>query len=75
MPVRDPKTGRIVGWKTPASKIQSIVRAKGLRPVMLQGRQNKAVRPLLPFYDIARKVFDRQFVTIFYKTFEKFLKS
>lgn len=73
--VRDPKTGRIIRWETPKSKIQSIVRAKGLRPVMLQGRQNKAVVPLLPFYDIAQQEFNKTFPNVFRETFEKYLKS
>ena len=72
--VRDPKTGRILRWVSPASRIQSIVRAKGLRPVMLQGK-NGPVKPLLPFYDIARRVFNEKFSPTFHTTFEKFLKS
>ncbi len=73
--VRDPRTGRIIRWVSPASRIQSIVRARGLRPVMLQGKQNKPVTPLLPFYDIARDEFNKTFPKIFQETFEKFLKS
>jgi hypothetical protein len=39
----------------------SIIRARGLKPIMLVGRQNKAVKPLLPFYSLADKIYDRKF--------------
>lgn len=72
--VRDPRTGRIIKWVSPASRIQSIVRARGLRPVLLKGK-DAPVKPLLPFYEIARRVFDDQFEATFHTTFEKFLQS
>lgn len=39
----------------------SVVVARGLKPILLQGRQNANVTPRLHFYKIARAVFNRQF--------------
>ncbi|MGD9949321.1 MAG: hypothetical protein AB7U29_12705 [Desulfobulbus sp.] len=73
--VRDPKTGRIVRWVTPGnSRVQSIIRARGLKPIFLKGK-GASVTPLLPFYDIAQQVFDKQFEKTFIEILNKFLKS
>ena len=73
--VRDPLTGRIIRWETPKNnRIQSIVRAKGLRPIMLKGRRG-VVKPLLPFYDIAQRVADERLARIFRQTLEEYLRS
>lgn len=72
--VRDPKTGRILRWETPKSKIQSIIRARGLKPIFLKGKGAPVV-PLLPFYEIAQRVFDQQFEKTFRETLKQFLKS
>lgn len=73
--MRDPKTGRIIRWVTPGNRrVQSIVRARGLKPIFLKGR-GAPVTPLLPFYDIAQRVFDQKFEKTFRETLEKFLKS
>jgi len=39
----------------------SFARAKGLMPVMIVGRQRAPIKPRLPFYEIARQVYDREF--------------
>ncbi|MBM9615978.1 hypothetical protein JWJ90_17045 [Desulfobulbus rhabdoformis] len=75
IPVRDPRTGRIIRWVYPKNRqLQSIVRAQGVRPIFLKGR-GAPVIPLLPFYHIAQRVFDEEFEKIFNETLKKFLKS
>jgi hypothetical protein len=72
--VRDPHTGRIIRWESSRSRIQSIVRARGLRPIFLKGR-GETVTPLLHFHEIAQQVFDEKFEKTFKETLERFLKS
>lgn len=66
--IRDSR-GRIVRWVEPKSKIQSIVRARGLRPVLIVGRQHGKYTPRLKFYEIANKVHADNFRTIFFARF------
>lgn len=73
--VRDPRTGRIVRWESTASRIQSIVRARGLRPVLLMGRTGHQVKPLLDFYGVAGIVFNKRFEPLFWETMSSFLGS
>jgi hypothetical protein len=47
----------------------SAVRARGLRPVLVRGKQNKNVTPRLPFYEISRKVYDNNFLSNFWREF------
>lgn len=54
-------------------KWRSIVRARGLRPVLLAGRTGSAVKPLLPFYTIAHDVFDKRFVGLFWSNLARLL--
>ena len=73
--IRDPKTGRILRWVSTESKIQSVVRARGLRPVLLAGRTGRRVKPLLDFYGVAHRTFNQHFEPMFKATLDTFLKS
>lgn len=37
-------------------RFSSVIRARGLRPVLIQGKKSQNYQPLLPFYEIAEKV-------------------
>jgi len=50
-------------------RIASAIRARGLRPIMLVGKQKASIKPLLHFYEVANAVSDKQFI----KHFNKFL--
>lgn len=50
-------------------KISQIIRARGLRPVLLIGRQHVKSKPIFKFYDIANKVYDDKFRAIFFAKF------
>lgn len=79
--VRDPRTGRFVKWFGQGSvfwegsQIQSIVRARGLRPVLLVGRTGRQVKPLLDFYAVAQRTYKQRFDPLFRDTLNAFLKS
>ncbi|KJS02216.1 MAG: hypothetical protein VR65_06100 [Desulfobulbaceae bacterium BRH_c16a] len=42
-------------------RISQIIRARGLRPILLVGKQHEQVKPLLKFYEVARRVYDKEF--------------
>ena len=65
--------GRIIGWQSPISKIRSAITPQGLKPILLQGRTGHAVRPLLPFYEIAHTAFDRYFTAKFTAEFNRMM--
>ena len=46
-------------------KISQIIRARGLRPILLVGRQHTKYKPRLKFYDIANRVYDKEFRHVF----------
>lgn len=79
--VRDPRTGRFVKWFGQSSvfwegsQIQSVIRARGLRPVLLTGRTGRRVKPLLDFYGVAHRTFNQRFEPLFRDTLDTFLKS
>ncbi|ADW16409.1 hypothetical protein Despr_0221 [Desulfobulbus propionicus DSM 2032] len=79
--VRDPRTGRFVKWFGQSSvfwegsQIQSVIRARGLRPVLLTGRTGRRVKPLLDFYGVAHRTFNQHFEPMFKATLDTFLKS
>ena len=52
-------------------RLYSVVRARGLKPIMLLGRQNKPVKPLLPFYETAERIHKRKFLKHFDREFVK----
>lgn len=78
--VRDPRTGRIVKWFGQdsvfweGSRIQSVIRARGLKPILIQGRQGDAVKPLLDFYGVAHATFNRAFMPLFWANLESQLR-
>jgi hypothetical protein len=49
----------------------SVVRAKGLRPVLIEINQSTPVRPRLPFYEIAHKAYNDKFSSIFRTEFSR----
>ncbi len=79
--VRDPRTGRFVKWFGQGSlfwegsQIHSIVRSRGLRPVLLVGHTGRQVKPLLDFYGVAQRTFKQRFDPLFQATLTAFLKS
>jgi len=42
-------------------RFASVIRARGLRPVLLTGRTGHNVKPLLDFYGVAHRTFAREF--------------
>lgn len=52
-------------------RFASVVRAKGLRPVLLMGRTGKQVKPRLDFYTIGHKEFQRRFGPLFWNHFRR----
>ena len=47
--------------------------ARGLRPVMLKGKQNKPIKPLLDFYGVSNRIALAQFERHFWRTFDRLL--
>lgn len=56
-------------------KFKSIVRASGLKPVLLIGRQHAKIQPRLKFYEIGRKVYADQFVETFLAAFNSLVSK
>lgn len=56
-------------------RFASVIRARGLRPVLLVGRTGHQVKPLLDFYGVAHRTFNQRFGPIFWDTLNTFLKS
>ena len=56
-------------------RFASVIRARGLKPILIHGRTGHRVKPLLDFYGIANKTIDREFDRTFWATLDKFLKS
>lgn len=52
-------------------RFASVVRARGLKPIMLVGRQRKPYKPRLPFYEVAQDTFDERFYIHFYRELDK----
>lgn len=46
-------------------KFAQVIRARGLRPILIKGRQNAPTRPLLDFYGVANRVYNLRFVDHF----------
>ena len=72
--IRDERTGRIVGWKKKKRSFHTAIRARGLRPILLEGHQRKAVKPLLDFYGVANRVYDKEFIRHFNKALDRQLR-
>ena len=52
-------------------RFASAIRARGLRPVLIESRKNVNYRKRLPFYEIAQKVYDRSFLREFHEAFAR----
>lgn len=48
-----------------SGKFSSVIRARGLRAIMVKGRQNMPTKPLLPFYEVAENVYEKNFLVYF----------
>jgi len=56
-------------------RFSSVIRARGLKPILIHGRTGHKVKPLLDFYGVANKTFDHTFDRTFWSTLNQFLKS
>ncbi len=56
-------------------RFASVIRARGLRPVLLVGHTGRQVKPLLDFYGVAQRTFKQRFDPLFRDTLTTFLKS
>nr|WP_321465140.1 hypothetical protein [uncultured Desulfobulbus sp.] len=56
-------------------RFASVIRSRGLRPILLTGRTGHQVKPLLDFYGVAHRTFDQHFEPLFWDTLDTFLKS
>lgn len=56
-------------------RFASVIRARGLRPILLTGRTGHQVKPLLDFYGLANRTFNQHFEPLFKVTLDTFLKS
>ncbi|MGD9947541.1 MAG: hypothetical protein AB7U29_03565 [Desulfobulbus sp.] len=56
-------------------RFASVVRSRGLRPVLLAGRTGHQVKPLLDFYGVAHRTFNQRFEPLFWDTLNTFLQS
>jgi hypothetical protein len=74
----DAKTSRRLGitgarayqYGRSRGKWQSVTRARGLRPILIHGRR-AAVKPRLPFFELATAIYDQRFAPLFYQYFNQ----
>lgn len=61
---------RVAGFGTwQQGKRKAVVRAAGLQPVLISGKQRARTKPRLKFYDIASRVYRLRFNTLFFAKF------
>jgi hypothetical protein len=73
---RQIKAGRLkAGTYQQTQGGSSIARAKGLMPVLIVGKQRAPIKPLLPFYDIAAQVYQREFRRTFDAIFSTLVRG
>ena len=56
-------------------RFSSVIRARGLKPIMLLGQTGHQVKPLFDFYGVANRVCQREFEKRFWETLDQFLQS
>ncbi|NCD13670.1 MAG: hypothetical protein EOL92_00370 [Bacteroidia bacterium] len=56
-------------------RFSSAIVARGLKPIMIEGRTGHKVKPELDFYGVARSTFSREFDRKFWATLDRFLRS
>jgi len=56
-------------------RYSSVIRARGLRPILIQGRTGHNVKPQYDFYGMANNVINKNFVPTFLETLDRFMKS
>ncbi len=52
-------------------KFSSVIRARGIKPILIKGRQFAPYKPRLAFYEIAEKVYEQSFKRRFFAEFER----
>lgn len=56
-------------------KFFSVIRARGLKPILLLGRQKKNIKPLLKFYEVSAQIQEDVFKDHFYAAFDEQLQK
>jgi hypothetical protein len=80
------QTARGFGAKTKATfadrsktyqrgRVKKVIRARGLKPIMIQGKTGKPVKPLLDFYGIATITFNKNFAPRFWAKFNQLIQQ
>jgi hypothetical protein len=54
-------------------RFASVIRARGLRPILIAGRQRATVKPLLDFYGVAHRIYNQRFEPLFWSNLNRFL--
>lgn len=54
-------------------RFASVIRARGLRPILIAGRQRAAIKPLLDFYGVAHRIYNQRFEPLFWPNLNRFL--
>jgi len=73
-----PKVRRAISDKSKAyqrGKRTAAIRARGLKPILIKGKQGGSVQPRLDFYKIAREVQRKFFAVTFNRIFRQYMKS
>jgi hypothetical protein len=66
------RAGGAHAWQIGRKKM--VVRARGLKPILLRGRTGDQVRPLLDFYGIAERVYSERFAGLFQSKLNELLR-
>jgi hypothetical protein len=66
------RAGGAKAWQIGRKKL--VVRARGLKPILLRGRTGHQVRPLLDFYGIAERVYSTRFMVLFTSKLNELLR-
>lgn len=54
--------GKIIGWEAASSTIQSVIRARGAKPILVPTKSSPRYNKRLPFFEIGRAVYDARFM-------------
>lgn len=67
--------GRMIQRGRMRGRFASAIIARGLKPIMLEGRTGHKVKPLLDFYGVAHRTFNQRFEPLFWDTLNRFRQS
>jgi hypothetical protein len=56
-------------------RFASVIRARGLKPILIVGRTGHKVKPLLDFYGVAHATYSKEFDRTFWQTLNSFMRS